>query len=92
MKIYDGKIWRDSEKLGWIEGSHIRAESDSRKLGYFENNFIYNMEGRKLAYIHENNLMFENGNPPIPLEHINQHIEGTAPILEKCAVQVLIEE
>ncbi len=92
MKIYDNKIWRDGEKIGWIEDFHIRAESDGRKLGYFENNFIYNMEARKLAYIHENELRFENDQPAVPLEHINEKIEGTAPLLEKAAVYVLIEE
>jgi len=91
MKIYDNKIWRDGEKIGWIDGNHIRNHDD-QKLGYFQDNFIYNMEGRKVAYILENELKFENGNESIQLEHINSEIEGTAPLLEKCAVHVLMED
>lgn len=92
MKIYDNKVWHDGQKIGWIDGIHIRSESDNRKLGWFENNFIYNEAGHKIAYIHENELMFENGQAAVPLEHINEKIEGTAPLLEKCAVHVLLEE
>ena len=92
MKIYDNKVWKDGQKIGWIDGIHIRAEADGHKLGYFENNFIYNEAGHKVAYIHENELMFENGQSSLQLEHINQAIEGTAPLLEKCAVYVLMEE
>ena len=90
MKIIDGKIWKDTQKIGWIDGIHIRDMSNT-KLGYFENNFIYNQDGRKLAYIHENQLMFENGSSAIPLEHINQEIQGTVPLLTKCAIHVLFE-
>lgn len=92
MKIYDNKIWRNGQKIGWIDGNHVRTEPDGRKLGYFENNFIYNMEGRKVAYVFENELRFENGSASVPLEKINEEIEGVAPLLEKCAVQVLMEE
>jgi hypothetical protein len=92
MKIFDNKVWRDGQKIGWIDGNHIRTEADSRKLGYFENNFIYNMDGHKIAYIFENELRLENGGDAVPLEKINEEIEGTAPLLEKCAVHVLMEE
>jgi len=92
MKIYDNKVWRDGQKLGWIDGIYIRAEADGHKLGYFEHNFVYNMEGHKVAYIYENELRFENGQASVQLEHINEAIEGTASPLEKCAVYVLIEE
>ncbi len=92
MKIYDNKIWRDGQKIGWIDGSHIRTEPDGRRLGYFENDFVYNMDGHKLAYVLEDELRFENGAAPIRLEKVNEEIEGTAPLLEKCAVHVLMEE
>ncbi len=90
IKIFDNKIWRDGEKIGWIEGTHIRDMSDKR-LGYFENNFIYNMDGRKVAYIWENELKYENSMSPVELEHINAMIEGNFPILTKCAVKVLLD-
>jgi hypothetical protein len=92
MKIYDNKVWHDGQKIGWIDGIHIRSEADGHKLGYFQNNFIFNEAGHKVAYIHENQLMFENGQSPISIEHINEKIEGTDSLLEKCAVYVLLEE
>lgn len=91
MKVFENKIWRDGQKIGWIDGNHIRDHADQR-LGYFENNFVYNQAGHKVAYILENELKFENGNASIPLEHINTEIEGTAPLLSKCAVHVLMED
>jgi hypothetical protein len=91
MKIFDDKIWHDGQKIGWIDGEHIRDLSNA-KLGYFQNDFVYNEAGHKVAYIHENELMFENGNAPVSLEHINAEIEGTASLLTKCAVHVLMED
>lgn len=92
MKIYDNKVWHDGQQIAWIDGHHVRAQSDGHKLGYFENNFIYNEAGYKVAYPFENELRFENGQSSVSLEHINEKIEGTAPLLEKCAVYVLLEE
>ena len=91
MKIIDRVIWHDSEKVGWIDGSHVRDHAGN-KLGYFDGDFIYNKDARKIAYIHENQLVFENGQPNVSLEHINTEIEGTVPLLEKCAVHVLLED
>jgi hypothetical protein len=92
MKIFDNKIWRDGQKIGWIDGNHVRTDQGNQKLGYFENNFIYNMEGHKVAYVYENELRFENGGTAVPLEHINEEIEGAVPLLEKCAVHVLLQD
>ena len=50
------------------------------------------MAGHKVAYIFENELRFENGQPAVSLERINEEIEGAAPMLEKCAVHVLLVE
>jgi len=92
MKIFDNKIWRDGQKIAWIDGNHIRTDQDGQKLGYFENNFVYNMAGHKVAYIFENELRFENGGSAVSLEHINEEIEGAVPLLEKCAVHVLLQD
>ncbi len=90
MKIVDHKIYHDGQKMGWIDGEHVRDISNA-KIGYFQNNFIFNEAGHKVAYIHENELVFENGSSPIPLERVNAEIEGTDPLLTKCAVHVLME-
>lgn len=92
MKIIDGKIYHDGQKIGWIDGHHVRSEADGRKLGYFDAEFIYDEEARKVAYIHENELVFENGQPSLPLQHINEHVEGTYSLIEKAAAYVLLEE
>jgi hypothetical protein len=92
IKIIDDKIFRDGQKLGWIDGAHIRSEENGAKLGYVQSPFIFNEDGHKIAYMRENQLMFENGQSPIPLEHINAEVEGTYPLLTKCAVYVLLEE
>ena len=92
MKIFDNKIWRDGQKIAWIDGNHVRTEAGGNKLGYFENNFIYNMAGHKVAYIYENELKFQDGSGSIPLEKINEEIEGAAPLLEKCAIHVLLQD
>jgi hypothetical protein len=90
IKIFDNKVWRDGEKIGWIEGSHVRDMGD-KKLGYFENDFIYNMDGRKVAYLQENELKYENSMNAVPLERVNGMIEGNFPMLMKCAVKVLLD-
>jgi hypothetical protein len=92
MKIIDNKIWRDGQKIGWLENEHVRSEADGRKMGYFENNFVYNAAGHKVAYIFENELKFQNGASPVSLQSINEEIEGNVPLLAKCAVRVLMDE
>ena len=91
MKIIDGKIWRDGQKIGRLDGEHVRDSNDD-KLGYFENNIIYNNDARKVAYIEENYLNFENSMPKISLEHINLEIEGTISLLAKCAIHVFFQD
>ena len=89
--IIDNKIYHDDQKIGWIDGIHIRDMSNN-KLGWFENGFVYSENGaRKVAYIHENELVYENGRPSSALEHINEEIQGNIPILAKCAVKVLLD-
>ncbi len=90
IKIFDNKIWKDGEKIGWLDGTHLRNMEDV-KLGYFEDGYIYNIEARKVAYIYENELRYENGASATQLESINEMIEGNFPILTKCAVKVLFD-
>ncbi len=88
--IIDNRVWHNGEKIGWIDDHHIRDEAND-KLGYFENGYIYNESGYKVAYIHENELCYENGRPASDLEHVNEEIQGSVPILAKCAVKVLLD-
>jgi hypothetical protein len=45
-----------------------------------------------VAYLYENELRFENGGASIPLEKVNEEIEGAVPLLEKCAIHVLLQD
>jgi len=92
MKIVDNKVWHDGQKIGWVDGHHIRSEADGRKLGYFDSEFIYNENAVKIAYVHENELVFENGKPSVSLQELNEKIEGADSLMEKAAVYVLLED
>lgn len=90
-KVIDNKIWHDDQKIGWIDGEHIRDMANT-KLGWFENGFVYReSDARKIAYIHENELCYENGRTPSSLEHINEEVQGNVPMLAKCAIKVLFD-
>ena len=88
--VIDGKVWHNGQKIGWIDGEHVR-DMANKKLGYFQNGFVYNESGHKEAYIEENELHYENGRTASNIEHINEEIEGNIPILEKCAIKVLFD-
>ena len=91
IKVIDNKILHDTEKLGWIEGSHIKNAAGV-KVGHIEGEYIYNEQEHKVAYIHENELVFENGSHPVPAQTINEEIAGTLPLLMKCAIYIFFEE
>jgi len=88
--VIDNKVWHNGQRIGWIDGEHIRDE-ENNKLGYFESGFVYNASGYKVAYIKENELYYENGRSPSSLEHINEEVEGNIPMLTKCAIKVLFD-
>lgn len=69
------EIWRGGQKIGRVEGSHIRSHDDT-KLGYFEGNFIYNEAGHKLAYMEGDFLISEGGDSKIRLEKISGEVTG----------------
>jgi hypothetical protein len=88
--VIDNKIWHDGQRIGWVDGEHIR-DDENKKLGYFENGYVYNESGHKVAYIYENELCYENGRPPSELEHVNELIQGGISMLAKCAIKVLFD-
>lgn len=90
IKIVGSDIWRAGQKIGWIEGDHIHAH-DGTKLGYFQSNFVFGEDGHKLAYLEGDRLVSYGGDSHIPLEKINEAIEGgVLPEIGKCAVYVLL--
>ena len=81
---------RDGQKVGRVDGNHIRAHDDT-KLGYFDENYVHSMDGTKLAYINGEYLYQEVGGTKISLDKINEDIEGGIfTEIEKCAIYMLI--
>ncbi len=89
--IAGGKIYHFDRKIGWIDGNHVRKEEDGKRLGYWESDCVYGESGHKIAYLHEDNLVYASGRVAGSLEHINEEIRGGAPILAKCAIKVLFD-
>lgn len=89
-QIVDHKVLHAGEKIGWIDGAHIRDKNDA-KLGYYQEGFVCNEAAHKIAYIKENELCFENGQPSIPLDKINEEIRGAYPLIVKAAVYALLD-
>jgi hypothetical protein len=88
--IIDNKIYHQAQPIGRLDGEHVRDVGDN-KLGYWQGNFIYNDAAQKIAYLENDALHFENGQPSIPFEKINGDIQGAYPINAKCAVKALLE-
>lgn len=89
LKLLGNDIYRETEKLGWIEGNHIFAH-DGKKLGYFDVNHIYDANTDKLAYIEDNELFDASGSHKAHLDEVTESIEGMASTPTKCAIYVLI--
>ncbi len=91
VRIADGKIYHYDRKIGWLDGQHVRNEEDGRALGYWENESVFGAGGHRIAYIHEDDLVYASGRVAGSLEHINGTIHGGASIIAKCAVKVLFD-
>jgi hypothetical protein len=90
VKIVGNDIWRGAEKIGYVEGTHIRSH-DGNRIGYFEGNYVYTEDGNKTAYIEEDHLVSYGGGSKIPLDTVNEAVEGgVLPEIGKCAVYVLL--
>ena len=85
------EIYRDGEKIGWIEEEHIYAR-DGKKLGYFEEDkYIYTEDGRKVAYVEDDKLHSEEGEQKVALEVISEQITGgVMPIIARAAIYELL--
>lgn len=88
--IVDSKIYHDGHVIGRLDGEHVRDSGDN-KLGYWQGNIIYNHAAQKIAYVENDALHFENGQSSVPLEKINEDIQGTYSVSAKCAVKALLE-
>jgi len=90
VKIVGNDVWRNGEKIGFIDGIHVRTH-DGKRVGYFEGNYVYNEDGDRTAYIEEDHLVSYGGGARIPLDKVNESIEGgVLPEIGKCAIYVLL--
>ncbi len=90
VKIVGNDVWRNGEKIGFIDGTHVRTH-DGKRIGYFEGNYVYNEDGDRTAYIEEDHLVSYGGGARIPLDKVNESIEGgVLPEIGKCAIYVLL--
>ena len=69
-------IWKDGEKIGYIEGEKIYSR-EARKLGWISKNHIYNYHGKKVAWVEKNHIEMEDGKR-IELDDIHEYVEGGA--------------
>ncbi|MGC9603158.1 MAG: 4-fold beta flower protein [Minisyncoccia bacterium] len=91
LKIIGHDIWREGQRVGWIDGYHIRAH-DGKRLGYFDGDFVYGADGHKQAYIEGGYLHSESSSTSkVSVDKINESIEGgMLPEIGKCAIYILI--
>jgi len=75
IKIDDNHIWREGEKIGWIEGHRI-YNADDEKVGYYDDAYIYDVSGRKIGYFEGDYLKSEDGNLTVRLEENREHVTG----------------
>jgi hypothetical protein len=89
VKLIGNDIYRDSEKIGWLQGNHV-FDHEGKKLGYFEGTHVYDYDANKIAYIEGDELLDESGRRKILLETVNEDIEGILPEIGKCAIYTLL--
>ncbi|MBU6141533.1 hypothetical protein KGO95_00250 [Patescibacteria group bacterium] len=91
VKITGNDIWRDGQRIGWIENNYIRAR-DGKRLGYYSGKYIYAENGSKLAFIEGDYLCSETDPAKkVRLETINETITGGIfPEICKCTVYILL--
>ncbi len=79
IKIIDNDLWRNSQKIGWLERNRIFDEN-GRELGYYDEgrHEIYNMSGGpRVAYM-ENNLIRSIDGRSLQLDDIQEEVQGGA--------------
>lgn len=92
IKIVGNEIWRGGEKIGWVDGGHIRDHADN-KVGFFDEKFVYNENDHKVAYIEGDFLYSEGGTAAakIPLEKVAEDVSGgVIPGIARAAIYILL--
>jgi hypothetical protein len=91
LKISGHEIWRDGERVGYVDGDHIRDHA-YKMLGYFSGDHVFNAGGHKIAYLEGNHLLSESSpSTKVHVDEINRSITGSMlPEIGRCAIYMLI--
>ena len=90
IKIVDNDIYRDGQKVGWLEGSHVYDKS-GKKLGRVDGNDIYDHSGNKKAYVEGRHIELQNDSKRISIDDNRKHVTGgTHSDTTRAAVRILM--
>ena len=92
VKLIGNDIYRGGQKIGWLEGNHVRDRAGNR-VGYFEENFVYNKDGHKIAYLEGDFFMPYGGSSAskVRLEQIAEDVTGgVIPEIARAAIYILL--
>ncbi len=89
IKIIGNDIWRDAEKVGWLQGDDIFGMA-GRKLGFIHRNEIHAVDGRKLGYVQDEKLHRADGTF-LPVSEVLKDVSGGAVSeLHRVAIKLLL--
>ncbi len=92
IKIVGSELWRGGEKVGYVEGHHIRNRENAL-VGYFSEGekAVYSAGDHKIAYIQGDKLYSTVGHADVHLSSVHEAIEGgVLSEVGKCAIYVLL--
>ena len=89
IHILNRDVYKDGEKVGWVEGGHI-FESSGKKIGYISGNDIFSYSGNKVAYLKGTALSRVGHSIAVHTDEINKEVtKGDFSDLERAAVFTL---
>jgi hypothetical protein len=90
IKIVNNDIYRDGEKVGWIEQNHIYNQA-GQKMGHVSGNDIFDHSGNKKAFIDGEHIKIANESKKISIDDNSRHITGgTHSDVTRAAIRVLM--
>ena len=75
IQIYGNIIKRDNVKIGWIDGAHIHDHT-GKAVGYFGDNKVWNISGKKIAFIEGEYIYLEGSTDKIRIEDNLKEVNG----------------
>ncbi len=92
IKIIDNDLWRNAQKIGWLERNRIFDEN-GREAGYYDESRheIFDMSGGpRIAYL-ENNVIRAVDGRTLQLDDILEEVQGgSVSDLCRAAIRLLV--